>query len=149
MNDVEAWLYFDGPEPEHLRPLLDALRDVPPPTPEDKERALRRFLARLNATPSRREEPAGAEEGRASDAPGASLTPSVPMEPLDAERRGAEDGATVWSPTLDDGRDASLPEEPSAPEAPPGSRINAALRVWARAAPRSETTNPAAPSGRA
>ena len=28
MNDIDGWIYFDGPEPEHLRPLLDALRDL-------------------------------------------------------------------------------------------------------------------------
>jgi predicted nucleotidyltransferase len=64
-----------------------------------RERAIRRFLATLDATLSSREEPAGAEEGRASDAPGAPLAPSVPIAPLDVERRGAEDGATVRSPT--------------------------------------------------
>jgi hypothetical protein len=118
MNDADRWIYFDGPEPEHIRPFLDALRDLPPATPEDKERAIRRFLATLDATLSRREEPAGAEEGRASDAPGAPFAPSVPIAPLDVERRRAEDGATVRSPKLDDRRDASPPEESSASEAP-------------------------------
>ncbi len=48
MNEVERWICFDGPEPEHLRALLDELRDVPPPTPEDRERISRRFVARLD-----------------------------------------------------------------------------------------------------
>jgi hypothetical protein len=46
MNDAERWIYFDGPEPAHIRPLLDALRELPPatlppPTPEQRERAVR------------------------------------------------------------------------------------------------------------
>src|SRR6185503_15231846 len=49
MNDIEGWIYFDGPEPEHIRPLLDALREdalraLSPATPEDKERLSRRFF---------------------------------------------------------------------------------------------------------
>jgi hypothetical protein len=28
MNDVDGWIYFDGPAPERLRPLLSALRDL-------------------------------------------------------------------------------------------------------------------------
>jgi hypothetical protein len=59
MNDAEDWIYFDGPEPEHLRPLLDAVRDLPLATPEDKERIARRFFEKLDAALSRREEPAG------------------------------------------------------------------------------------------
>ncbi len=36
MNELERWLYFDGPEPEQVRSLLDALRDeLPPATEED------------------------------------------------------------------------------------------------------------------
>jgi len=51
VNDVERWIYFDGPEPEFVRPLLDALREVetPCPTPEHKERMLADFLATLDA----------------------------------------------------------------------------------------------------
>jgi hypothetical protein len=33
VNDIEAWLQFDGPMPEPIRALLDALRDPPPETP--------------------------------------------------------------------------------------------------------------------
>jgi hypothetical protein len=41
MNDADGCIYFDRPEPERIRPLLDALRALPPATPEEKERALR------------------------------------------------------------------------------------------------------------
>ena len=36
MNDIDRWIYFDGPEPEQIRPLLDALRDLSPATPQDE-----------------------------------------------------------------------------------------------------------------
>jgi len=42
VNDFEAWLQFDGPVPEHIPALLDALRDPPPETPEPKP-AKRKF----------------------------------------------------------------------------------------------------------
>ena len=56
MDDVDRWIYFDGPEPERIRPLLDALRDLPPATPEDKERVARRFFEKLDAMLLLREE---------------------------------------------------------------------------------------------
>lgn len=56
MSDIDNWIYFDGPEPDHIRPLLDALRDLSPATPEDKERLSRRFLTRLDAALSERSE---------------------------------------------------------------------------------------------
>jgi len=115
MNDADRWIYFDGPEPEHIRPLLDALRDLPPATPEDKARAIRRFLEKLDATLSRREEPAGGEEGQRSDTPGA---PIALIAPPDPERRWAGGGPTARSPMFADLRDASPKEAPSAPEAP-------------------------------
>jgi hypothetical protein len=124
MNDADRWIYFDGPEPEHIRPLLDALRDLPPATPEDKERVIRRFFYKLDATLSRREEPAGGEEGQRSDAPGALIAPVAPVAPIapiappEAERRWAGGGPTARSPRLADLRDASPKAEPSAPEEP-------------------------------
>ncbi len=46
------WLYFDGPEPEPVRPLLDALRVLPPVTPEVTARMARAFFLMLDAQPS-------------------------------------------------------------------------------------------------
>ena len=43
MNDFDPWLFFDGAEPEPIRKLFEALRDVPPSTPEEKERSGRRI----------------------------------------------------------------------------------------------------------
>jgi hypothetical protein len=53
VNDVDRWIYFDGPEPACVRPLLDALRDRPPPTPQDRETASRRFFATLDGAVER------------------------------------------------------------------------------------------------
>jgi hypothetical protein len=50
VSDVDAWIFFDGPEPESLRSLLDAVRDLPPATPEDRESMTRRVLAAIDAT---------------------------------------------------------------------------------------------------
>jgi hypothetical protein len=51
VNDADHWIYFDGPEPESVRPLLDALREAetPRPTREHKARALADFLDTLDA----------------------------------------------------------------------------------------------------
>jgi hypothetical protein len=119
-NDVDGWIYFDGPAPELLRPLLGALRDRPPPTPEAKERGARQFFEKLDAMLSRRQEAAGREEGQARDAPiapGARIAPSAPSAPPNAERRRAVDAATARSPTFADRSDTSPKAEPSAPEA--------------------------------
>jgi hypothetical protein len=47
--DVDPWILYDGPEPERLRPVLDALRDEPPLTSEDMERATRALYAQIDA----------------------------------------------------------------------------------------------------
>jgi len=49
MNDVDRWIFFDGPEPASVRPLLDALREAasPRPTAEEKARALGSFFEAL------------------------------------------------------------------------------------------------------
>ena len=49
MSAEETWIYFGGPEPEPLRSALDALRDLPPATEDDRERAVARFFATLRA----------------------------------------------------------------------------------------------------
>ena len=50
MNELERWLYFDGPEPEQVRSLLDALRDeLPPATEEDHELAEHYVFAAMEA----------------------------------------------------------------------------------------------------
>jgi hypothetical protein len=73
MNDVDRWIYFDGPEPERLRPLLSALREVamPRPTPEDKARVMAAFFEKLDARLG------GVTEERAEEARG-SAPPAAP-----------------------------------------------------------------------
>jgi hypothetical protein len=105
VSDIDAWLHFDGSGPEHLRALLDALRDLPPSTPEGKERSVRRICERLDAELARRGEPSVGTAGASARAPG--------------EREMGEEGATVRSPSLDE-RPAAPPqaEPPSLPVKP-------------------------------
>jgi hypothetical protein len=49
MNDVERWVHLEGPEPEGIRELMDAGREVPDLTPEQAERMRRSFLKALAA----------------------------------------------------------------------------------------------------
>ena len=82
MNDVDRWIYFDGPEPESIRPLLDALREVDTsrPTPEDKARVVAAFFEKLDA----RLERGRMIEERAEEAHG-SAPPATPA-PSDGKR---------------------------------------------------------------
>ena len=106
MNDIETWLDFDGPMPEPIRALLDALRDPPPETPEDKERSIGRLCERFDAQLARQGEPSVWTAGASARAPG--------------EREMGEEGATVRSPSLDERLAAPPPAEPpSLPAEPP------------------------------
>ena len=75
MNEVDRWIYFDGPEPESMRPLLDALREVetPRPTPEDKARVMADFFENLDARLGR--VPAASAEQARGSAPPSSVSP--------------------------------------------------------------------------
>ena len=81
MNDVDRWIYFDGPEPERLRPLLSALREIaaPRPTPEEKARTLAAILEKIDARLGR----VPMTEGRAEEARG-SAPPAAPAPSGDA-----------------------------------------------------------------
>jgi hypothetical protein len=90
VNDVDRWIYFDGPEPESVRPLLDALREVetPRPTREHKARVLADFLETLDArlervTESRVEVARGRAPALASAAPAAPFTAPVAPRSVD------------------------------------------------------------------
>jgi len=99
VKDDNAWIYFDGPEPESLRPLLDVLRNLPPSTPAEKEQRVRRVLERLDAEAARRGEVANA-----------GAIPRAPAEhPVGDVGR---DGATVRSPSFDERPSVPLPAEP-------------------------------------
>jgi hypothetical protein len=109
VNDINAWLYFDGSEPEHLRPMLDVLREPPPATPEEKERRGCWFSEELDAELARRREPSVATAAMIAWAPGEHRVGDV-----------SEDGATVRSPSFD-GRLAA-PSPPCLPVAAPAPR---------------------------
>jgi hypothetical protein len=89
VSDIDLWLHFEGPVPDHLQPLLDALHELPPGAPEEKEGPSGlRGSEELDAELARQEDPATA---------GASVTSAR----APGERWMGEDGATVRSPTLD------------------------------------------------
>jgi hypothetical protein len=85
VNDVERWIYLDGPEPERIAPYLDALRDLPPATLEDEEEAVRRVCGTIDAELAllmdqhQLVDPLMEEEAAAPDAPPAPVArpPSV------------------------------------------------------------------------
>ncbi|HZF49161.1 MAG TPA: hypothetical protein VE093_10960 [Polyangiaceae bacterium] len=113
MNDIEAWLDFDGPMPEPIRALLDALRDPPPETPEDKERSIGRLCERFDAQLARQGEPSVGQ-----GEPSVGTTGAITRAPGD--RAMGEEGATVRSPSLDERLAAPPPAEPpSLPAEPP------------------------------
>ena len=100
MSDIDLWFHFEGPVPDHLRPVLDALYELPPGTLEEKEGPSGlRGSEGLDAELARQEDPAPA---------GASVTRARAQD----ERWMGEDGATVRSPTLDERPAAPPPAEP-------------------------------------
>jgi hypothetical protein len=103
VSDINAWLYFDGAAPEHLAPLLDALRALPSSTPEEKERGARRSSERLDAELVR--------QGAPSVAPAA---PVAPFTWAPGDRQVGEDGVTVRSPSFAD-RPVAPPPAPPPP----------------------------------
>ena len=93
MNDIDAWLYADGPAPKHIQRLLDALRDPPPETPEDKERSIRPIGERLDAQLGQRGATAPSLDDRPA-APPPAESPSLPVDdrdPRPSEGRPEED----------------------------------------------------------
>jgi hypothetical protein len=94
VNDVERWIYFDGPVPASVRPLLDALDegDAPLPTPQEKERVMADFFATLDARLAR------ASDGRAEDEHNRT-PPEAPAAPPNEERTEGEApiGFEAWA----------------------------------------------------
>jgi len=121
MNDVERWIYVEGPEPESLRPFLDTIRDAPLPTPEHKARqALRCFaaadavLARMREEgPEPEEKEKEKEKEEEHEGAGDAATVDFASPRPDMVRRVPEDGATVRSPTFDE-RPPTSPEQSAA-----------------------------------
>jgi hypothetical protein len=104
MNDADRWVYLDGPVPRRVQRFLDALFELPPQTPEEKEAVADAFFEKLGELAARRREEQRAREAEAGE-PSAAV--SVP-----------EAGATARSPLVE-----ARPEEaalgPAAPPVPP------------------------------
>jgi hypothetical protein len=94
MDEGDRWVYLDGPEPDHVRPVLAVLRRVQPATPEDDARFEREFFERLDAETAGGPEPP--EEDEEDEESAASTKPRPRLEPA------TEGSATARSPVLDD-----------------------------------------------
>jgi hypothetical protein len=83
VNDEERWLYFDGPAPQSVRPVLEALRSAPPAPPRDKDRMASRFFERLDAVLAQR----SAASRAPRDTPPPEPAAPVPVTPEPAVTR--------------------------------------------------------------
>jgi hypothetical protein len=68
VNEGDAWIYFDGPEPEILRPVLDALRGAPRSTSAIEQRVQRRVMDRLRRRLEEEGHPAPDQEDEEAEA---------------------------------------------------------------------------------
>ncbi len=145
MNEVDAWIYLDGPEPEHVRAFLDALLDLPPAAPEDKARVARAFFEALDAELGYEPEPshappinphsAAAPAGHLAAAPVVTPPASVPWPSAPVPSASYPPPQPVPAP---------LPPAPPATHLPPVSRPPAALAVTAPLPPHAALPSPAA-----
>jgi hypothetical protein len=142
VNEVDAWILLDGPEPEHVRAFLDALRDPMPPTPEDKARSAKSFFEALDAELGYEAEPpdqapanphaahvAPAVRFAASPVAPAPVSVPVPSAPMPSARYPAP---------------VPLPPTPPAALLPQVVPAPAALATTAQLDPRTALPNPAA-----
>ena len=103
MSDIDGWIYFDGPEPEDLGPLLDALRAIGRDAGgqgADSAPVLRNARGRAFA------------EGEPSVEAGA---PSARVESEARVGHVGDLGITLQSPTFEERAAATPPAEPSRP----------------------------------
>jgi hypothetical protein len=117
MSDLDAWIYLDGPEPEELRPLLDAAREVPDATPEEREEDERALLAMLDARASRRAASGAESEERRDGGPataggeaGAAVGAAAHAESMpraESAPRAGGGGPTARSPVVEARGDAA------------------------------------------
>jgi hypothetical protein len=105
MNEVELWIYFAGPEPAHIKPLLDSMRELPPLSHEDKERLGQGVMNRIDEAISRRAESSASGKRSAQRAPiaeGEPISDDTPRSAPDTGRIFSEGGPTARSPSFDE-----------------------------------------------
>jgi hypothetical protein len=105
VSDADLWIYMDGPEPADLRPVLAALRDVPPAPHEERERDVLSLMNRLDAMLG----PPGDAKPLATRPPPTPAPGTLPVHPP---------GSTVRSPSLADAGPAPPSAEPTAVPTP-------------------------------
>ena len=105
MDETERWIYFGGPEPSHLKPLFDALRDLPPLTEADKEHLSHNIMKRIDEATSRRAESSASGNGpshRSSIGEGGPISGERPRSAPDTDRAYSQEGPTARSPSFDE-----------------------------------------------
>jgi hypothetical protein len=110
MNELDTWILLDGPEPEIVRPILDALRELPPKTPDEKEQWTRRFFEKLDAHLAQREQPPVATPPKAP-----TTVTFIPTVRAPDVRWVGDNGAPAKPPTPHVSIAAAPPIEPPAP----------------------------------
>jgi hypothetical protein len=120
VNEVDRWIYFDGPEPSGIRPLLDAMRDLSSRTPEEEEQEAREICARIDGLLAARELAARENDAAGDEEPPTAEAPTRPR-PGDALPL-ADIGPTIRSPALEASTEPppalTPPETPPLPAAP-------------------------------
>lgn len=81
MNEDERWLYLEGPEPERLGLVLDALREPSPESEADAAARVARTLAKLDARLAPAEPPAPRPARVQEEAPDPASEPRPTPEP--------------------------------------------------------------------
>ena len=134
MNEVDRWIYFGGPAPASVRPLLDSLRagEAAPPGVEVKARVIEDFLANFEERVACSSEE-GEADRRRSDV--YAVRPAPPAPALAAEmarRRTAKAGATGLREEATAVREEAAENEVPAPEST-GTQAPSRLRGTAEA----------------
>lgn len=80
-TEVEAWIYFDGPVPEHIKPLLETMRSIRSLSPADSKRILQNTMKRIDEMSAAREAASGALESSVRPLAAGHVEPSSDEQP--------------------------------------------------------------------
>jgi hypothetical protein len=161
VNEDDHWIYLDGKKPERVERFLEALLELPPPTPEERELLDDEFFAKLEVVAAQEREDRRARQAESGQPEGgraeggqpeggaasvAAVAPA-PMPMLEGPPRAAwvaEYGATVRSPTPVARDEAPAVAAPSA-QAPPAGVWGPAPLVPGPVLPASRPVSPGPP----
>lgn len=141
MSDIECWIYFEGPVPASVRPLLDAFRgEGPMPTEQDQEEAIAEFYANVDAMLAFARSPVEPQVTtglQAAPKPGAPRSPDASSAGAERSARpqGARFSALLLPPVQPSeaagGEPAPVTAEPRAATDPGPAEPDIGFRAWA------------------